>query len=63
MIDSEQLVQRFLDQELSAEERVRFVVRLGRDEALRERVIELEKLVLDVPRSRGRQCQTGSSRA
>ena len=50
MTDSERLVQRFLDQELSAEERVRFVSRLGRDEALRQRTIELEQLVLDVSR-------------
>ena len=50
MTDSEQLVQRFLDQELSAEELVRFVVRLGRDEALRQRLIELEQLLLDVSR-------------
>ena len=50
MTDSEQLVQRFLDQELSADERVRFVVRLGRDEALRRRVIELEQLLLGVSR-------------
>lgn len=50
MADSEQLVQRFVDQELSAEERVRFVARLGRDEGLRQRAIELEQLVLDVGR-------------
>jgi anti-sigma factor RsiW len=50
MTNSELLVQQFLDQELSAEERVRFVVRLGRDEALRQRLIELEQLVLDVSR-------------
>lgn len=50
MTDSEQLVQRFLDQELSAEERVRFVVQLGRDESLRRRVIELEQLVLGASR-------------
>ncbi len=50
MIDSEQLVQRFVDQELSAEERVRFVARLGRDEGLRQRAIELEQLVLGVSR-------------
>jgi anti-sigma-K factor RskA len=48
--DAERLVQRFVDQELSAEERVRFVARLGRDEALRQRTIELEQLVLDVSR-------------
>src|SRR5688572_28489332 len=50
MTDSEQLVQRFLDQELSADERVRFVVRLGRDAMLRGRVLELEQLLLDVSR-------------
>jgi hypothetical protein len=50
MTNSEQLVQRFVDQELSAEERVRFVARLGRDEALRQRAIELEQLVLDTSR-------------
>ena len=50
MIDSEQLVQRFVDQELSGEERVRFVVRLARDESLRQRALELEQLVLDVNR-------------
>ncbi len=50
MITDEQFVQRFLDQELSAEERVRFVVRLGHDETLRTRVIELEQLVLDAGR-------------
>jgi len=48
MTDSEQLVQRFLDQDLSAEERVRFISRLGRDEALRRRTIDLEQLLLDV---------------
>ena len=50
MTDSEQLVQRFLDQELSAEERVRFISQLGRDEALRRRTIDLEQLLLDVTR-------------
>ena len=49
-MDSDQLVQRFLDQELSAEERVQFVVRLGRDEALRRRTIALEKLLIGASR-------------
>jgi len=44
---NEELVQRFVDQELSAEERIRFVGALGRDQALRERVLALEQLVLD----------------
>jgi hypothetical protein len=48
--EPDELVQRFVDQELSAEERVRFLSRLGRDEALRRRTIELEQLVLDVSR-------------
>ena len=50
MTASELLVQRFLDQELSAEERVRFVAQLGRDETLRQRVIALEQLLLDATR-------------
>jgi anti-sigma factor RsiW len=50
MTDVGRLVQRFLDQELSAEERVQFVVRLGRDDALRRRVIALEQLTLDASR-------------
>jgi len=50
MTDSELLVQRFVDQELSAEERVRFAVQAGRDEALRSRLIELEQLALDASR-------------
>ena len=47
---SEALVQRFIDQELTAEERVRFVSRLGRDAALRQRTIELETLLIDAGR-------------
>ena len=44
---TEQLVQRFLDQELSADERIQFIVALGRDAMLRERVLDMERLVLD----------------
>ena len=43
----EELIQRFVDQELSAAERIQFVVALGRDPELRERVLALEQLVLD----------------
>ena len=46
----ESLVQRFLDQELSAEDRIHFLARVGKDSALRERVIELEELLLDASR-------------
>ena len=49
-MNHEQLAQRFVDQELSAEERIQFVVALGRDEALRERVLELERLMLGASR-------------
>ena len=35
---------------LSAEERVQFVVRLGRDEALRQQVIAMEQLLVGVSR-------------
>jgi hypothetical protein len=48
--DNAELVQRFVDQELTAEERLYFLSRLGRDEALRRRTIELEQLVLDAGR-------------
>jgi hypothetical protein len=48
--EPDRLVQRFLDQELTAEERVRFVAQLGRDEALRRRTIELERMLLEVGR-------------
>ena len=44
---NEELVQRFVDQELSAGERIQFVIALGRDQALREHVLTLEQLVLD----------------
>ena len=47
---TEELLQRFVDQELSAEERIQFVVALGRDSALRSRVIELERLALSASR-------------
>jgi hypothetical protein len=47
---NEELVQRFVDQELSADERIQFVVALGRDQALRERVLALEQLVLNAGR-------------
>jgi len=50
MTDTERLVQRFIDQELSPEERMRFVARLGRDAALRQQVIDFEQLALDVSR-------------
>lgn len=50
MSDTEQLVQRFVDQELSADERVRFVARLGRDGELREQVLEMEQMILGVSR-------------
>ena len=54
-MNHEQLAQRFVDQELSAEERIQFVVALGRDEALRERVLELERLMLGASSQPGRR--------
>ena len=47
---TEQLLQRFVDQELSADERVQFVVALGRDAALRSRALDLERLALNASR-------------
>jgi hypothetical protein len=46
-MDTNLLVQRFLDQELSPTERIQFVVRLGRDAALRQQVVAMEQLGLD----------------
>jgi hypothetical protein len=48
--EPELLVQRFLDQELSPQERIRFIAQLGRNEDLRQRAIEMEQLLLDVSR-------------
>ncbi len=45
---SERLVQQFIDQELSGEDRVRLLVQIGRDDALRQRLIDLERLTLTV---------------
>lgn len=50
MTDAERLAQRFIDQELSAEERVGLLARIGRDEALRGQLLSLERLALDVSR-------------
>jgi hypothetical protein len=49
-MNQEQLVQRFIDQELTPQERIQFVVELARNAALRDRVIELEHLVLGASR-------------
>lgn len=50
MGDTERLVQRFIDQELSSDERIRFIVELGRSDALRREVVSLETLVRDASR-------------
>jgi hypothetical protein len=50
MTDSELLLQRFVDQELSADECMRFAVQIARDEALRSLLIELQQLALDASR-------------
>jgi hypothetical protein len=46
-MNSDLLVQRFVDQELSAEERMQLLVSLGQDEKLRRRAIALERLLAD----------------
>jgi Glycogen recognition site of AMP-activated protein kinase len=48
--NQEELIQRFVDQELTPEERVQFLSQIGRDESLRRRAIEREQLVLDAGR-------------
>ena len=46
----EELVQQFADNELSSAERVQLLQRLGHDEALRERLIELEQIAASAVR-------------
>lgn len=46
------LVQRFVDHELSGDERVRFLARLGHDAHLRQQLLDLERLVADAGRLR-----------
>jgi anti-sigma factor RsiW len=52
MTDKQHLVQRFIDDELTAEERIALLVRLGREQALRDDVLELEQLQLHVSKLR-----------
>ncbi len=47
---SDQLVQRFIDNELSSAERAQLLMRMGHDGALRERLIELEQLAASADR-------------
>ena len=47
---SDQLVQRFIDNELSSAERAQLLMRMGQDGALRERLIELEQLAASADR-------------
>jgi anti-sigma factor RsiW len=46
----DETIHRFVDNDLTPEERIRFVARLGRESALRERVIELDELALNAGR-------------
>jgi hypothetical protein len=50
LTDTGRLVQRFIDQELTGEERVMLLGRLAREQALREQIIDLEQLLLQVDR-------------
>jgi hypothetical protein len=50
MSESARLVQRFLDQELSADERIRLVVELGRSDNLRREVVAMETLLIEAAR-------------
>lgn len=59
MTDWNVMIQRFVDQELTGDERLRLLARLGHDEALRERLIELERLALDAERLRGADVPDG----
>jgi hypothetical protein len=46
--ERDRLVQRFIDEELTAEERIALLVRLGREQALRDQVLDLERVLLHV---------------
>jgi anti-sigma factor RsiW len=50
MTDTGLLIHRYLDQELSLEERVQFIARLARDDAFRREVLDLEHLALAASR-------------
>ena len=50
LTDTERLVQRFIDQELTGEERVALLGRLAREQSLREQILDLEQLMLQVGR-------------
>lgn len=50
LTDTERLVQRFIDQELTGEERVALLGRLAREQSLREHILDLEQLMLQAAR-------------
>lgn len=50
LTDTERLVQRFIDQELTGEERVALLGRLAREQSLREQILDLEQLLLQAGR-------------
>lgn len=50
MTDRDLLIQRFLDQDLTADERVRFLRLLGEDGSLRRQVLMMERVLAEVPR-------------
>ena len=50
MTETERLIQRFVDQELTGEERVALLVRLAREQSLREELLDLEQLMVSVGR-------------
>ncbi len=50
MTETDRLIQRFLDQELSSDERITFLKRLARERDLHQRVLDLEQVVAEVQR-------------
>lgn len=50
MTETDRLIQRFLDQELSSDERITFLQRLARERDLHQRVLDLEQVVAEVQR-------------
>jgi hypothetical protein len=50
MTNDQLLFNRFIDQELTGDERLQLLLRLGKDEAFRQGLVDFERLVLDVSR-------------
>lgn len=48
MTEQERLLQQFIDDDLTAEERIALLVRLGREQALRDQALDLERVLVQI---------------